>query len=256
VLGRIEGNAGFRENPMGWLYRLHTTMLAGKPGYCAIGLLSVLLIVSISSGLLVYRRFIVRVLLFQVRLRLRDWRKGASDFHRVVGVWAWLFNLIIAATGFWFMRGVFTPGFYRGSQPAPEVSAAPRIRVSLDDLLATARKRVPDFVPAGLWIAKRPEGEARQIVFFGNDRRRFFLLSPHASRLWFDARTGALEGVELVSRAPLSRKLESAVGPLHFGRWGGLQVKIAYAAFALAPPLLAVTGSVLWLRRRRFIGRQ
>jgi len=250
VLGQKEGRASFRDDPVGWIHRLHYTVLSGKPGYCAIGFLSVLIIVSITTGLLVYRRFILRALLFRVRLRLVDWRSGASDLHRVVGVWAWLFNLVIAATGLWFMRDVFTPGFYRRAELPGQFHPAPTLAVSLDALLATAAERVPDFVPLGLRIVKRPDGGARAVVMFGNDRRRFFLLSPYDSNVWFDARSGALEGAHLVSRASLSAKLQSSVGPLHYGQWGGVQVKMVYALFALAPPLLSITGFLLWLRRR------
>jgi uncharacterized iron-regulated membrane protein len=252
ALGTKEGNA-FRENPMGWVYQLHFTLHAGKAGYWAFGVLSLLLLLSITTGLYVYRRFIGRALLLQVRVRWREWRRGVSDLHRVVGVWAWLFNLIIAGTGLWFMRDVFTRDFYRGSEAAPiRHGPAPRLAVSLDALLATAARRVPDFVPQGLFIREDDAGgSARSVVLFGNDRRRFFLLAPWDSQVAFDARTGALERVSLISQAPAADKFRSAAGPMHFGSWGGLQVKVVYAAFALAPPLLALTGFALWLRRRR-----
>jgi uncharacterized iron-regulated membrane protein len=42
------------------------------------------------------------------------------------------------------------------------------------------------------------------------------------------------------------------VAPLHFGNYGGLPVKLAYAVLGLTPGLLSVSGFVLWrLRRRR-----
>jgi uncharacterized iron-regulated membrane protein len=71
-----------------------------------------------------------------------------------------------------------------------------------------------------------------------------------ASRVRLDARTGAVAGVELGSRAPLSRKAAWAVGPLHFGTWGGTPVRVIYVVGALTPPFLALTGLVFWLRRR------
>jgi uncharacterized iron-regulated membrane protein len=250
ILGRREAGR-FSEDPMGWLVQLHFTLLAGRAGACAVGLLSVLLLLSIASGVFVYRRFVVRVLLFQVPIRWRDWRRGSSDLHRVVGVWAWLFNLIIAATGFWFMRGVFTPGFYRPPPPRAPRGPAPRLQVSLDGLRAAARTDAPDFVPLGVSIGQGPPGRARTIVFYGADRRRLRLQSPYDSRVLYDARTGALEGVELISRAGWSEQLQSTTGPLHFGSWGGVRIKVAYALFALAPPLLAVSGFALPFRRGR-----
>jgi uncharacterized iron-regulated membrane protein len=149
------------------------------------------------------------------------------------------------------MRSVFTPGFYRGAVVAAPVGPPPPLKVSLDVLLARSAQRVPDFVPHGMFLAQEPPGRPRYVVFWGNDRRRFFLLSPWDSRVWFDADTGAFAGAALIGRAPVAVKLESATRPLHFGSWGGLRIKVVYAACALAPPLLALTGSVLWLRRRR-----
>jgi uncharacterized iron-regulated membrane protein len=248
TLGHKEWNAGFVENPTVWLVRLHFTLLAGRAGQVATALLSLLFLASLATGLVVYRRFIVRALLLQVPLRLRSWRTGASELHRVVGVWAWLFNLVIALTGLWFMRGVFTPAFYREQVSLPP---APRLAVSLDRLLATAVARVPTFVPRGLSVRADGDGVATAIELYGDDRERSSLLPAWASRLRFDARTGALERVDLVSRAPAATKLELATGPLHFGTWGGLPVRLLYATGALAPPLLALTGVFLWFRRGR-----
>jgi uncharacterized iron-regulated membrane protein len=250
ILGRRQAG-DLREDPMGWLYGLHFTLLAGRPGYCAVALLSVLLLVSTVTGLIVYRRFLARVLLFRVPIRWRDWRRGLSDLHRVVGVWAWLFNLIVAGTGLWFMRGVFTPGFYGPPAPPAPRGPAPPLPVSLDALLAAARALAPDLVPLGVSIAQRPPGQARAVIVYGADRRRLRLLSPYDSSVRFDARTGAVESVELISRAPWRDQLRSATGPLHFGSWGGVKIKAAYAGFALAPPLLAVSGFFLWFRRGR-----
>jgi uncharacterized iron-regulated membrane protein len=253
VLGRKDGAGGFREDPMRWLYGFHFTLMAGRPGYVAVAVLGVLLLVSLATGLIVYRRFVVRALLLQVRVRWRDWRRGISDLHRVVGVWAWLFNLVLAGTGLWFMRGVFTPDFYRDRDPGPPRPVTPvlPLQVSIDGLLERARQQVPDFVARGMFLGEDEGRARRQVVFYGDDRRKFLLLGSYDSQVRFDAETGALVGAELISRAPAARRLASATGPLHFGSWGGLRIKAVYAACALAPPLLAVTGFALWLRRRR-----
>jgi uncharacterized iron-regulated membrane protein len=248
TLGHKEWNAGFAENPTVWLVRLHFTLLAGHAGQVATMLLSLLLIASLTTGLIVYRRFVLRALLLQVPVRLRDWRTGASELHRVVGVWAWLFNLVIALTGLWFMRGVFMPA--ADLLPAA-VAPAPRLTLSLDGLMATAVARVPAFVPRGMSVRAGRDGAAAAIEIYGDDRDRSSFLPAWASRVCFDARTGVLESVDMVSRAPAATKLELATGPLHFGTWGGVPVRLVYAAGALAPPLLALTGVLLWFRRGR-----
>jgi uncharacterized iron-regulated membrane protein len=38
-------------------------------------------------------------------------------------------------------------------------------------------------------------------------------------------------------------------GPLHFGNWGGMVVKVLYFLFGLTPALLSITGFVIWMRQ-------
>ena len=38
---------------------------------------------------------------------------------------------------------------------------------------------------------------------------------------------------------------------VHFGKYGGLPVKILYSLFGLSSGLLSITGFLLWLKRRK-----
>jgi uncharacterized iron-regulated membrane protein len=40
-----------------------------------------------------------------------------------------------------------------------------------------------------------------------------------------------------------------SIGRLHFGRYGGLPMKTAWAVLGLVPPALFVTGAIMWWHR-------
>lgn len=55
--------------------------------------------------------------------------------------------------------------------------------------------------------------------------------------------------------APLLAQILDTVVPLDFGTFGGLPVKILWCLGDLSPGLLAISGSLIWWKRRR-IGRR
>jgi uncharacterized iron-regulated membrane protein len=77
------------------------------------------------------------------------------------------------------------------------------------------------------------------------------LFNPRSSQVAFDARTGALTRISLISAARFGEKLDAIVTPLHFGTFGGKFSQAAYAIAGLALPLVSMTGLVTWWKRRR-----
>ena len=63
-----------------------------------------------------------------------------------------------------------------------------------------------------------------------------------------DARTGALSAV---APMPWYVKTLSLSQPLHFGDYGGLELKIIWALLDLATIVILISGLYLWLAKRR-----
>jgi uncharacterized iron-regulated membrane protein len=76
------------------------------------------------------------------------------------------------------------------------------------------------------------------------------LLSPYGNQVTFDAVTGSVREVYDLRRQSFLTRLDSASGPLHFGYYGGILVKILYALLGLTPAFLSLTGALLWWRRK------
>lgn len=238
------GKAPLTAHPMDVLLWLHTSFLLGKRGQAAVALLSILVLSSVLTGLIVYRCSVTKILLFRVPLRFKSPRAGSSTLHRILGVWSALFLVIVASTGLYMQRAVFTSSFWEAPAPRPP---QPALSFSIDALLARARDDAPDFIPRGM----RGITGVGESALFGDQRNRSSLLGEYASEVKFDARTGEIRKVLLVSERSPTGKLESMVGPAHFGSWGGAPVQVLYALFGLTPPLLSMTGLYLWWRRRK-----
>jgi uncharacterized iron-regulated membrane protein len=245
VLGRrASGTRSSLANPFGLLLSLHSTFLIGKKGRLILALLSIALLGSLLSGAIVYRSSLIDVLRWRVRLRARDLTLSGSGAHRIIGVWALAFNLLIASTGFWMARAAFTPAFHR----PPPAGTQPALAFSLDRLLGQLREQTPGFVPARLARVGR-DGEGR---ITGTEAGQLSLFGETSSHVSFDVQTGAITRVSLISAAPFAERLEAAVLPLHSGTWGGNLTQAGYVAGGLALALLSVSGLVLsWRRRRR-----
>jgi uncharacterized iron-regulated membrane protein len=89
--------------------------------------------------LVVYRKFIWKVLTFRVKVNRKNWRTISSDLHRIVGVWSLALNVIVFFTGFWMNLFAFekktwdnevvptpTNTFGQGFAPKPVPTSPPK----------------------------------------------------------------------------------------------------------------------------------
>lgn len=253
VLHTSGADKDFEGNVFGWLLALHHGLQAGMIGELFVALTAISLFVCISTGLYVYRKNIVRVLLFRVPVRFKKGHSKYSSLHRVIGVWALLFNLLIATTGLWMLRHVFTPSFYErvGNAASNEIHDVPAINVSLDSLQARVQRVYPGFRSTLIFL---PDAAENPIVFLGDLEGEFFLFK-NLNTFVFDSQTGELlEGTLARDISPL-RRIEGSILELHYGQYGGLPIKILYFLGALTAPALSITGFAVWLKRKQAMRR-
>ncbi|WP_295857605.1 sulfite reductase flavoprotein subunit alpha [uncultured Xylophilus sp.] len=244
-----------------WVERLHRWLLLPREdGRVVTGVLAGCLLFLSLSGL--YLRW--------PRRPLASWRtwltfdpalKGRSflwGLHSVAGTWALVAYVVFTLTGlYWAFDGIRAPvDRWAGAAPrmaAPVRSAAMRERPA-------APAPAPDLGPA--WAAflrttggdwqrvqlRLPEraGQPVQFSWLGSDaaheRARNRLNVATDGTVVLDERFAAL---------PAGRRALGAIYPLHMGTYFGLPGRIAMTAAALALPLFAVTGWMLYLDRRR-----
>ena len=256
--GNLRGRPYNGEHSLsGWLLRLHYTLLAGKAGTLAVGLLAVLLLVLGASGLWLYRGF------WRSFFTLR-WGRSArlffSDLHKTVGISSTVFNLIVGFTGAWWNLDTLWVQWQSPATPsAPAKVVAPldfaADGLSFDALVARAGRELPGFRPTYVNIPPTREGA---ITFYGTVPSRNPLRGDYGSRVTFNAADGALQQVVNIRRAGVWERVMDAFVLLHYGTFGavfgtvaGVVVKGLWTLLGLAPGVLAVSGFLIWRARRR-----
>jgi uncharacterized iron-regulated membrane protein len=250
IVSRRSEREKMSENVFGWMLRFHYSLHAGIWGELLISVLAVVFMASLITGIVVYRKYIFRVLCFKTKLRFKNWRVISSDLHRIIGVWALLFNLMIAVTGFWMLRYVYQSASYR-KEAAPLRTLPFRPPFSIDSALNLVAMSTVGFVPAYLNI---PAGDS-VYEFFGSAKGQWVVHANYSSSVLVDSRTGKVGSSQLISEASLADKLDAAAGPLHFGWYGGFTIKLLYSLLGLSAPLLSITGFLLWWRKKRKRGK-
>lgn len=229
---------------MHWLFQFHFSFHLGMPGAALTAIFGLTMLISILTGLIVYRKFIWKVLTFKVRINRKNWRTISSDLHRIVGVWTLVLNMVIFFTGFWMNLFALKKEVWQNElKPTPSNT---RFEQSFDSLLSAAKSQMPDLEPSYVYLPTQP---LRQFSVSGNITgqnpiwgRGFISLNAH---------TGEVTSLRRPSSLSFSEKIEATVYPLHVGNYGGVLVKLLYVIIGLSPGVLSITGFFLWARRKR-----
>lgn len=238
---------------IGLMLSLHMDMFAGLPGELFLGLMGLLFVISIISGVVLYGPFMKKLNFGAVRYG-RSKRLKWLDLHNLLGIatTAWLF--VVGATG--VMNDLSTPLFglwqitdvkamlnrYQG-KPTP----SPQELTSAQEAFNTAKKALPGMTVVSLVYPGNQYGSPYHYLLWAKGNQ------PFTSRLFspvlVDARTGKLEAVV---KMPFYLRALEVSRPLHFGDYGGTPLKIIWVLFDIAAIVVLYSGIYLWFAKRKF----
>lgn len=241
VLGTTWGNSLYD-----LLLTLHYTFFLGKVGELLAGIFALALIGSVITGLIVYRKHLLQVLLFRQKMKWRNWRMVSSNLHRTIGVWALVFNLVLAGSGFYMMLYAFDLKAQFGSNASTSVATPPEVQADIDSLIGKGTALLSNGRFYYLDFPRNP-GEPLAVYTDGG----FWLWGDYNNKVEFDPANGAVRKVMRQEDMSLGTKLEYALYTLHYGQYGGTAIKMLYSLFALSGAVLSITGFMLWLRKRQ-----
>ena len=231
-----------RHNFMSWLSKFHNSFHLDKKGEWLLGVFALIFLLSIITGLILFRKKIVAVLLFRRSVFNR------KNLHQVIGVWALLFNLMIAITGFWMQRYVFKKEFYASYDYTPVLKASPVLPFSFDSAYTEFRKQQPDFTAYVIYFAQSNKGKTA--VYGSRSSNSFIHSKKFADAVMLDS-SGAVASTRFVNEISSDDRYDIINSQLHMGKFGGSFVKIIYFLFGLSGALLSITGFLLWLKRKK-----
>jgi uncharacterized iron-regulated membrane protein len=248
--GRVVAEPG-EQGIMDFLLQLHTDMFLGLPGMLLLGGMGVLFVLALISGVLLYAPF-MRKLDFGTLRTQRSRRLRWLDWHNLLGITALAWMVVIGVTG--IINALATPLVdnwrntalvsMTGAQRTP-VFLPPSRYGSLDSAMSSARSALPGNDPQFIAFPGGTYSSGlHYAVFFQGD-------TPLTQRLLIpaliDAETGKLTDVRPM---PISMKALQLSQPLHFGDYGGLPLKLLWAALTLFTIVVLGSGLYLWLGRR------
>jgi uncharacterized iron-regulated membrane protein len=225
-----------------------------------VGFLGVAMLFLIVSGFVIHRKIVKE--LFTVRWR-KSLRLSASDLHKGAGVWALGFHLLIAFTGAWlglapvFERGyAFVSGMGGVAGSAP-TAPAPATRAKtgsgavvslppLDALLARALVDMPGLTVERISL-RNPGKPNAAVVFYGAVQDSVF----SKSSIVYDLASGKVNDLQGPATRGFWGSFNLLLKPLHFGDYGGLVMKWLYFLLGMTPALLSLSGTLLWIERRK-----
>lgn len=250
--GRLLGERVANEAPMERLLALHRTLLAGEAGRTVVGVASLVLLVILLSGWVIWWPRRVRQL--PARLAIRR-GQVAFGLHGALGVFATvtLVLAVLSGTAFTFKRwSIPLLAAMTGSpvitNSSPVVAEAPgATRLGPERAVAAAQARYPEGRLMALRLPRKPQ-EAYKV-----DLRQPGDPHPYGrSLVWVDPYAGTVLRALDPASAPAGWRLYYVFAyPVHTGEWLGLPGRWLMLASGLSPAVLLGTGWWLWRRKRR-----
>jgi uncharacterized iron-regulated membrane protein len=239
--GAVLQARGSSDSFMSWVDGLHGSLHLGKKGEWLLGFFAIIFLLSIITGIIMYRRNIGAVLLF----RKRVFRK--NNLHQIIGVYALLFNLMIGVTGFWMQRYVFKKDFYQSYDYTPVLKTSPALFYSVDSALHQVKEKYPAFNGYVIYFAQSKKGKTA--VYGSQNTNSFIHSKKYADAIMLDS-TGSIASTRFINEIDPADRYDIISSQVHYGKYGGWPVKVIYCLLGLTGGILSITGFLLWRRRR------
>ncbi len=242
MLGSRGGSDDFKHNFMSWLAAFHSSFHAGKTGEWLLGFFAVVFVLSIITGIFLYRKNIIATLLFKRSV----WKK--NNLHQIIGTWALLFNLMIGITGFWMQRYVFKKEFYQTYDWVNTIKPSPNLFFNFDSAYSSVQKTYPNFTGYVIYFTASKKGKTA--IYGSNSTNAYIHSKKFADVILLDS-TGRIAKTRFIGEISADDRYDIINSQLHMAKYGGTVIKILYSLFGLSSAILSITGFLLWRRRKK-----
>ena len=254
--GALLGEYPLDTGLMNIILRLHIDLFAGLWGTLFLGLMGVLLMVSLVSGVVLYAPFMRKLAFGTVRYQQSS-RLLWLDWHNLIGIVTLIWFLVVGFTG--VVNTLATPIFsqWQHSQLAQmlmpyQETTLSDVHVPVQTIVSAANTAIAHKTLSFLAFPGNPFAGKHHFVAYlqGTTPLTAKLLTP----VIIDAHTGS---VVASAELPVYVTALLIAKPLHFGDYGGLPLKIIWALLDALAIWLLVSGLVLWWKKRNtpFAGR-
>ncbi|SDC23583.1 Uncharacterized iron-regulated membrane protein [Cupriavidus sp. YR651] len=253
---RLWGVPGLsRQQLLPTVFHLHRYLLSGDTGKTITGVTGMMLLITVLMGVaLWWPKLQLRALKQSVRIRHGgSWSRFTYTFHRVGGIFVAPVLATIAFSG-WYLNlpkwvtpiissvmTVSPPEKHQSATPAP--GAHP---LTPAQAMTAAQQQYPAALVTRISLPRKP-GDAYEVRLRQPGEVR---ADSGATRLWLDAYTGQRLGARDPHDAPSGDTFINWLFPLHTGEAFGIPGRAFMTLFGLMPLAFAVTGVLIWWKRR------
>ena len=252
--GEILGAREHAQTFFGLMFALHRTLLAGEIGRTVVGVVTLLVVFLVGTGLyLWWPRTTARV---KSSLSLRwaaGWRRLNYDLHNVLGFYASWYLVVIALTGLvWSFSLVHDALFWLTGSPPPPWKSRPLSTatgtgpgITLDEAMRKADEAIPDAGATEIMLPQRPQDSISFI------KRSPGALNPNAQHfVSLDQYTGAILKVDRYEELSWGATMRLLVYPIHVGSIFGRATQILALLVSVLVVVSAITGVLLWWQKQ------
>ena len=242
--GKVLGDRVERYTYYRFLLNLHYRLfIPGDTGVYITGVAGLLLLIISATGIYLWSGW--RRLISGFKIKLNASAKRANyDIHKVAGIIAAVFLLIIAFTGVcWNFEDITYPviNALTFSPEEKEITIEPiqeKERLQPSVILASAQQALPKMIPE---FFSYPY-EATDPFFIYGTKDETVAVNPYMAEVL---------QIKLPENITLGDRITSSFFPLHNGAFGGISTRILYVFVGLSPTVLFITGLTMYRLRRR-----
>ncbi|MEW4486975.1 PepSY-associated TM helix domain-containing protein [Thalassoglobus sp. JC818] len=247
----VTGQRVWGEDLMTWIYRLHFRLLAGSVGGIIVGVLGLLILNSLLSGLYLWWPLLKSGI--RAAIAIRSGPRFNYDLHKSVGAFSAVFLLVITFTGVYMefpsvFRDVISK-FAATTEGPRRLKSAPsedQDGITLDEAIEIASQRFPNAKLDHLHPPRREDG-VYEVAFRQSDEVQ---RSYGRTQVFLDRYSGEIVAVRTPETETAADIFFAWQFPLHNGEAFGLFGRWVVFFLGLTPAILYVTGVVIWWRKR------
>lgn len=247
--GAVVGERPFDGVLVKKILRVHEHLTLGDTGHAILLLVGLSLIGLVVTGLWYYRKSLLSV--FKIGIRTRTTLLKYSDLHKLTGVLSFVFLFMIAVTGSFMhwekAERLFGDSPARSQEPKSEPLKAAELTIGIDKALVAAATEIKGFEAV---VVNYPKSKDNPLTIRGNRPESNLLLGKFGVEIQTDLVSGKIIKTEFSEDADIEGKLEALMEQAHFGKFGGLFIKLLYTFGSLGLSTMTISGFVIWWKKK------
>ena len=247
--GNIVGERRLEGTWFGWFERFHSNLLIRRGGRLYNGVAGLALAGLSLTGFYLWWPSPGQWGNAFFFVRMSNWKRLIYDLHRVSGAITLVFTLLFCITGAYFTWPAVYRNLIAAVLPVKQRATVPPVfvygrRQPIDTLVAAGKSAVRDGVLVRVVGLQETHQPVLVVFRHGTVEENY-----KTSQVALDPTTGKVLDIDAYSDRKAGDHVSNFLGPLHGGHFGGLTVKLLWAAAGMVLPLLFLTGMVVWCNR-------